>query len=850
MWPADDPTYRDLVVELRAEIVAFAERLLGVYAQALGLPADSFPSVGPDVTSVTYNKYPTWTWPDDATDEDKLLLLEHADGNTITVLHQAGGYPGLQVQQPDGSWSARADHRRRAAGVQRRPDLAVDERPVGARTPPRRGRRHADPPLDGVLLQPRLRHRRRAVPRAARGRRGVAVRPGDRRSTRPTAGSSDYLRVFARPEQLEAWEQGTRFVADVREEPALGRSPSARDDDGSTRGRRPHGRRVAAVGAGARRMAAGLAADAATEAPAGEGRRWRRLVATDRYEAWVIAWPHGTGLALHDHAGSAAGVAMVAGRLRERYLVGQDLHTRWWTAATPSPSPPTTPTRCSASTAPRRCRCTSIPRRSARSASGPSRPSAERGRIPLARPSPVRPPDPSPSETPHEPPGHLNLFVAGHGYHEASWRLPTSSGGPLGLDHFVAIARLAERGVLDSIFFADSPGVAPFRTRFMAQAGYDPIDLLAALTAVTSHVGLIATASTTYGTPWDVARRFATLDHLSAGRAGWNIVTTGNPVAAANFGDRPHAAHDDRYRRAQEFVEVVRAVWDGWDDDAVVADAAGGWWADPAKLHPPDHHGEHYSVAGDPRLPALAAGPPAARPGRVVTAGRRPRRSLRRPRVHPAVDDRGRRRLPPPPAGQSPSVTAGAPTTSARCPDCRSCSAGPRPRPQGRGGTLQEASDPTFRLFNLANLAGVDPAAVDELDPDGPFPYELFERAATVTFAQAVMRTARQDGLTFRQTAERFATLPGGLHLTGTPEQLADLIETWWRAGAADGFTLQPLRLPLDAAAFVDHVVPILQSRQVAATAYGDGTLRDRLGLPRPPDHARRAAVPSAARRD
>jgi alkanesulfonate monooxygenase SsuD/methylene tetrahydromethanopterin reductase-like flavin-dependent oxidoreductase (luciferase family) len=153
---------------------------------------------------------------------------------------------------------------------------------------------------------------------------------------------------------------------------------------------------------------------------------------------------------------------------------------------------------------------------------------------------------------------------------------------------------------------------------------------------------------------------------------------------------------------------------------------------------------------------------------------------------------------------------------------------------------LQEASDPTFRLFNLANLAGVEPSAVEDLDADGPFPYELFERAASVTFAQTVMRTAREDGLTFRQTADRFATLPGGLHLTGTPEQLADLVETWWRAGAADGFTLQPLRLPVDAAAFVDHVQPILQRRRVTADAYGDGTLRDRLGLRRPADRAAR----------
>ena len=127
----------------------------------------------------------------------------------------------------------------------------------------------------------------------------------------------------------------------------------------------------------------------------------------------------------------------------------------------------------------------------------------------------------------------LNLFVLGYGYHEASWKVSgLEHPGTLGLDHFADIAHLAERGTLDSLFFADSPGVAPFRTKFMAQAGYDPIDLLAALAPTTEHIGLLATASTTYSEPWDLARRFATIDHLSNGRAGWNIVTTTSPIAA------------------------------------------------------------------------------------------------------------------------------------------------------------------------------------------------------------------------------------------------------------------------------------------------------------------------------
>lgn len=433
----------------------------------------------------------------------------------------------------------------------------------------------------------------------------------------------------------------------------------------------------------------------------------------------------------------------------------------------------------------------------------------------------------------------LALFVAGHGYHEASWRMPTSSGGPLGLDHFADVAHTAERGVLDAIFLADAPGVAPFRARFMAQAGYDPIDLLAALTPLTEHIGLIATASTTYGTPWDLARRFATLDHLSGGRAGWNVVTTGTPVAAANFGDRPHAAHTDRYRRAEEFVDAVRAVWDGWDDDAVIADGGSGWWADPARLHPPRHRGEHFSVEGILPFPRSPQGHPllaqagsshegVALAGRIADLVFTPQSS-----VEDALAFR--RRL-----GEV-AVRAGRRADQLLMLPGLSFVLGSTEAEAAQGwAQLQAASDPAFRLYNLAHLAGADATEVDSVDPDGPFPFGLFERAGSTTFAATVMRTARAGGLTFRQTAERFATLPGGLHVTGTPEQLADIVEAWWRAGAADGFTLQPLRLPLDARLFVDHVVPILRARGVTRREYAPGTVRERLGLDRPPDVAHR----------
>jgi FMN-dependent oxidoreductase (nitrilotriacetate monooxygenase family) len=434
---------------------------------------------------------------------------------------------------------------------------------------------------------------------------------------------------------------------------------------------------------------------------------------------------------------------------------------------------------------------------------------------------------------------HLNLFVAGYGYHEASWRMPSAPRGPLRLEHYIEIARLAEEGVIDSIFFADSPGVAPFRTRFMAQSGFDPIDLLAALIPVTSHLGLLATASTTYATPWDVARRFATLDHLSAGRAGWNIVTTTNPIAAANFGTQPHAAHDDRYRRAREFVEVVRQVWDGWDDDAVVAEQAAGAWADPARIHPPHHQGEFFSVDGILPLPRSPQGHPL-----LVQAGSSPQGVDLASRfadlvfTPQATIEEGvtfRKRL------QTAAISRGRAATDIRAlPGLSFVLASTEAEATRAWQDIQEASSAEFRRYNLAYLAGADLAGVDAVDPDGPFPFDLFLAASAQTFAGAVMKTARDEGLTFRQTADHFATLPGGLHVSGTPEQLADTIEEWWRAGAADGFTLQPLRLPLDARLFVEEVTPILRARGVSRPEYAHGTLRDQLGLPRPPDRAHR----------
>ncbi|MCU1391270.1 MAG: monooxygenase [Ilumatobacteraceae bacterium] len=430
---------------------------------------------------------------------------------------------------------------------------------------------------------------------------------------------------------------------------------------------------------------------------------------------------------------------------------------------------------------------------------------------------------------------HLNLFVAGYGYHESSWKVSTvEHPGMLDLDHFVDIARIAERGVIDSLFFADSPGVAEFRPRFMAQSGFDPIDLLAALAPVTQHIGLAATASTTYSTPWDLARRFATLDHLSRGRAGWNIVTTGSPYAAANFPVQVHPDHADRYGIAEEFVEVVLKVWDAWEDDAVVASRTTGIWADATSLHAPHHRGEHFSVAGFLPIARSPQGHPVlaqagSSPAGVALAGRfadlvfTPQSTMNdgitfRRRIRDIAAANGRS---PDSIRTLPGLSFVLGSTEAEA--------------EAAWQRLEAASSEEFRLLNLLHIAGVHADTTGEFDPDGPFPYHVFEKSTSTTFGAAVCAAARADGLTFRQAAARFATLPGGLHFTGTPEGLADLIESWWRAGGADGFTLQPLRLPADLTLFADHVVPILQHRGVVQGGYSPGTLRDKLQLPRPP---------------
>lgn len=206
---------------------------------------------------------------------------------------------------------------------------------------------------------------------------------------------------------------------------------------------------------------------------------------------------------------------------------------------------------------------------------------------------------------------NLNAYLRNSGYHEAAWRIsPADPAIVLDPRHYIDLARTAERGVLDSIFLPDSPGGAEFRSEYLPGAGLDPLQLLSSLATATDQVGLIATVSTTYSYPWDTARRLATLDFLSHGRAGWNIVTTVEPAVAGNFGDQPHPPAADRYGRAGEYVEVVLELWDAWEDDAAIVSRSTGRWADPAKLHPPRHHGPYFDVSSYLPFPRSPQGHP------------------------------------------------------------------------------------------------------------------------------------------------------------------------------------------------------------------------------------------------
>ncbi|NYI04240.1 LLM class flavin-dependent oxidoreductase [Allostreptomyces psammosilenae] len=428
---------------------------------------------------------------------------------------------------------------------------------------------------------------------------------------------------------------------------------------------------------------------------------------------------------------------------------------------------------------------------------------------------------------------HLNAFLINAGHHEAAWRLPESDPvGSTGLEHHVRLARLAERGTFDSLFLADSPALHSDVGRRPSSI-LEPTVLLTALAAATTRIGLIATASTTYNEPFNLARRFASLDHVSGGRVGWNIVTTATLEAARNFGLDELPPHAERYARAAEFIEVSLKLWDSWEDGAIVADKAAGVWADQERVRAVDHRGRYFSVAGPLNVARSPQGHPllvqagssedgralAARYAEAVFTAQQTveeARSFYADVKHRARrlgrDDRGVKVLP----GIVPVLGS----TEAEAHE--------------RERLLDELVVPRYALAQLARTLRLP---VERLELDGRLPDDLpgeDQIEGAKSRYTLIVDLARRERLTVRQLIGRLGGGRGHHTFTGTPEQVADRIEEWFTTGAADGFNIMPPALPRDLELFVDHVVPVLRRRGLFRTEYTGRTLRDHYGLPRP----------------
>jgi FMN-dependent oxidoreductase (nitrilotriacetate monooxygenase family) len=425
----------------------------------------------------------------------------------------------------------------------------------------------------------------------------------------------------------------------------------------------------------------------------------------------------------------------------------------------------------------------------------------------------------------------LNLFIYPGGHHEAAWRYKDSDPDRvLDLSYYAELARKAEDATFDAIFLADGPALAD-NIRYASRFRIEPFTWLSGLAAVTSRIGLIATASTTYSEPYNLARLFAGLDHLSKGRAGWNIVTTGVPDAAQNFGLAEHPVHAERYERAGEFVEVVTKLWDSWEDGALVADQASGVYADDERIHTIDHIGRRLRVRGPLNTPRT----PQGRPVYVQAGSSEDGRSFAArwaeaiftahqtfENAQAFYSDVTARALA---IGQSqplilPGVSPFIGSTEAEALALKA--------------EFDELTQPEYSLHQLRRMLGAD---LSSYDLDGPFPREVVstegERGLGSRF-QVVLDIVDREQPTIRQLLHRLAGARGHWVVAGTPEQVADRIEHWFRNGAADGFNVMPPWLTGGFDLFADHVVPVLRARGIFRHDYTGTTLRDHYGLPRP----------------
>ncbi len=442
----------------------------------------------------------------------------------------------------------------------------------------------------------------------------------------------------------------------------------------------------------------------------------------------------------------------------------------------------------------------------------------------------------------------LNAFIHATGHHVAAWRHPQSQADAgVNFRHYVELARTAERAKFDAMFLADSLAVrdqnvetASRAARYIVQ--FEPLTLLAGIAASTERLGLIATASTTYNEPFHIARKFASLDHISGGRAGWNLVTSASEAEAFNFSRDSHLAHGKRYERAREFAEVVIGLWDSWEDDAFVRDKESGRFFEPGKLHVLNHKGAHFAVRG----PLNVARSPQGRPVIVQAGSSEAGKELAAETAE--VIFTAQQTLAEAKAFYA--DVKGRLSRYGRSPDALKILPGVSPivgrsaqEADDKFGALQSLIHPEVGVSLLSNMLGVD---IRGYPVDGPLP-DLPETNSGKSRQQLLTDLARRENLTIRQLYEWIAGARGHWSIRGTPEQIADQLEERFIGEGADGFNVMPPSLPDSLADFADLVVPELRRRGLFRTEYEGRTLRENLGLPYP-HHA--AALVRSARRE
>jgi alkanesulfonate monooxygenase len=438
---------------------------------------------------------------------------------------------------------------------------------------------------------------------------------------------------------------------------------------------------------------------------------------------------------------------------------------------------------------------------------------------------------------------HLGAIMRPVAIHTAWWRYPGAyPDANFNLKHLVRFIQTLEQARFDAFFMADHLAVLNMPVQALRRSAtvtsFEPMTLLSALAMVTERIGLVATASTTFDEPYHVARRFASLDHISNGRAGWNVVTTANPDAALNFGLTDHVEHDERYKRAREFQSVVKGLWDSWADDAWRRDPVSGIFFDPDRLHVLDHKGEHLSVRGPLNIARPVQGWPV-----IVQAG---------------ASEAGRQF-----AAETAEVVFGSSRTIEEARDfykdvkARVIAAGrlashckilpgalvivghTSEAAREKKALLDSLVHPESGIPNLSIRLGID---VSTFDLDAPLP-DIPPSNQSQSQRDTLVALARRKRLTVRQLAQMVGGF-GGLEIVGTAAEVADTMQAWLETDAADGFNVMFPTVPAGLDDFVELVIPELRRRGLFRREYAGTTLRDHLGLPRPENQFFRPGPP------